>query len=177
MSKFPIKYEAPLFPKSLVPDTKININEFRNNRRLKMDYSIYNTLDENVLRDRLFIVDEDARQPYESFVKALNNIERSLIKKQVRDIYAVATAQAQKLGYVDFSPGSPGETKRDDIAESLKEGDKTVNKQHHNRIWCPKHHRWETKKWATHDTPPTFSRSLKPFEDIRDQINTILLDK
>ena len=45
-----------------------------------------------------------------------------IIEKEVIDNpFAVATATAKKQGYRDFSDGSPGEKKRDEIAEALKE--------------------------------------------------------
>ena len=42
--------------------------------------------------------------------------------KAARDPFAVATTQAQKVGYSDFSEGSEGAAKRDEIAEAVKEG-------------------------------------------------------
>ncbi len=42
------------------------------------------------------------------------------LDKEVKEPFAVATAQAQKLGYTDFSEGSPGAKKRSEIAESIK---------------------------------------------------------
>ena len=41
--------------------------------------------------------------------------------KAVENPFAVATAQAKKHGYDDFSEGSAGAKKRDEIAEALKE--------------------------------------------------------
>ena len=40
--------------------------------------------------------------------------------KAVSDAFAVATAQAKRSGHKDFSEGSPGEKKRDEIAEAIK---------------------------------------------------------
>ena len=37
------------------------------------------------------------------------------------DPFAIATAQAKKLGYTNFDDGSPGAKKRDEIAEGVKE--------------------------------------------------------
>ena len=42
------------------------------------------------------------------------------LKKEVDNPFAVATAQAKKMGYKKFKEGSPGENKRDEIAEALK---------------------------------------------------------
>ena len=45
-----------------------------------------------------------------------------IIEKEVIDNpFAFATAAAKKQGYTDFSAGSPGEKKRDEIAEAIKE--------------------------------------------------------
>ena len=41
--------------------------------------------------------------------------------KAMGNPFAVATAQAKKQGYEDFSEGSAGAKKRDEIAEALKE--------------------------------------------------------
>ena len=41
------------------------------------------------------------------------------IKKQVKEPFAVATETAKRMGYSDFSEGSEGATKRDEIAEAL----------------------------------------------------------
>ena len=43
------------------------------------------------------------------------------MEKAVRNIYSVATSQAQKLGYTDFSEGSPGDKKREKIVRALKQ--------------------------------------------------------
>ena len=43
-----------------------------------------------------------------------------MAKREVQEPFAVATWQAQQMGYSDFSEGSPGRAKRDEIAESLK---------------------------------------------------------
>ena len=50
-------------------------------------------------------------------------------RKAVRDPFAVATAQAQEQGYTDFSEGSEGDKKRDEIAEAIKTDDKMAWKQ------------------------------------------------
>jgi len=42
------------------------------------------------------------------------------VQKQVDNPFAVATAQAKKMGYKNFDDGSPGEKKRDEIAEAIK---------------------------------------------------------
>ena len=42
------------------------------------------------------------------------------IRKQVDNPFAVATAQAKKMGYSDFAEGSAGDKKRKEIAEALK---------------------------------------------------------
>ena len=44
-----------------------------------------------------------------------------IIEKDVENPFAVATAAAKKEGYKDFSEGSAGAKKRDEIAEALKE--------------------------------------------------------
>ena len=44
----------------------------------------------------------------------------SFLAKAVDNPFAVATAQAKKMGYTDFSEGSAGEEKRGEIAEALK---------------------------------------------------------
>ena len=44
-----------------------------------------------------------------------------LLEKQVREPFAVATAICEKMGITDFSEGSPGRKKRDEIAEAIKE--------------------------------------------------------
>ena len=49
-----------------------------------------------------------------------------MVKKQlskgndIGNVFAVATAQAQKMGYTDFTIGSTGDNKRKEIAETLK---------------------------------------------------------
>jgi len=46
----------------------------------------------------------------------------SIIQLDVKNNpFAIATAQAKKQGYEDFSEGSAGAKKRDEIAEALKE--------------------------------------------------------
>lgn len=40
-------------------------------------------------------------------------------QKQLRSKFAAATSQAKKMGYKDFSEGSPGRKKRDEIAEAI----------------------------------------------------------
>jgi len=42
------------------------------------------------------------------------------LSKDIGNTFAVATAQAQKMGYTDFTIGSVGDTKRKEIAEALK---------------------------------------------------------
>ena len=42
------------------------------------------------------------------------------VRKQIDNPFAVATAQAKKMGYKNFDDGSPGEKKRDEIAEAIK---------------------------------------------------------
>ena len=42
------------------------------------------------------------------------------LKKQVTNPFAVATAQAKRMGYKNFKEGSSGDKKRDKIAEALK---------------------------------------------------------
>lgn len=49
--------------------------------------------------------------------KAINKMRRVL--KEVRDPYAVGTAVAEEMGYSDFSEGSEGRSKRDEIAEAV----------------------------------------------------------
>ena len=43
-----------------------------------------------------------------------------VLEKNVANPFAVATAQAKKLGYDDFKEGSEGDKKRKEIAEALK---------------------------------------------------------
>ena len=42
-------------------------------------------------------------------------------KRDKGDAFAIATAQAKKEGYKDFSEGSEGREKRNELAEKLKE--------------------------------------------------------
>ena len=42
------------------------------------------------------------------------------LKKKIDNPFAVATAQAKKMGYSKFGEGSLGEEKRDEIAEAIK---------------------------------------------------------
>ena len=65
---------------------------------------------------------------FESFVSQLQNwVQKDksnfmrIIEKEVENPFAVATAAAKKEGYKDFSEGSDGEKKRDEIAEAIKE--------------------------------------------------------
>lgn len=51
---------------------------------------------------------------------ALGSMVSNSVAKQARDPFAVATWQAQQMGYSDFSEGSPGRAKRDEIAEGVK---------------------------------------------------------
>ena len=39
---------------------------------------------------------------------------------KVNNPFAIATAQAKKMGYKDFTEGSKGDNKRKEIAEALK---------------------------------------------------------
>ncbi len=41
-------------------------------------------------------------------------------KAGARNAWAVATSQAEEEGFSDFSEGSPGRKRRDEIAESIK---------------------------------------------------------
>lgn len=41
-------------------------------------------------------------------------------QKAVRNVFAIATAQAQEEGYTDFSEDSEGAERRDEIAEAIK---------------------------------------------------------
>ncbi len=52
--------------------------------------------------------------------KATSIISKKNLQKEVDNPFAVATAQAKKMGYKKFKEGSPGENKRDEIAEALK---------------------------------------------------------
>ena len=116
MADFPIEYKEPFtYQWENVPDEKVNIGDFKQGRRLKMDYTIYNTYDEPVLRDRLFTTDEKNRDPAEYFINSLD-----LIYKKIIEPFAVATSTAQKAGYTDFTRGSPGYKKREEILEALK---------------------------------------------------------
>ena len=42
-------------------------------------------------------------------------------KRDKGDAFAIATSQAKKEGYDDFSEGSEGREKRNELAEKLKE--------------------------------------------------------
>ena len=52
--------------------------------------------------------------------KTTSIISKKNLQKEVDNPFAVATAQAKKMGYKKFKEGSPGENKRDEIAEALK---------------------------------------------------------
>ena len=54
-----------------------------------------------------------------SKVSSLERLQK-LLKAEVDNPYAVATAQAKKMGYKNFKEGSPGEKKVDEIAEAIK---------------------------------------------------------
>jgi len=54
-----------------------------------------------------------------SKVSSLERLQK-LLKAEVDNPYAVATAQAKKMGYKNFKEGSPGEEKVDEIAEAIK---------------------------------------------------------
>lgn len=53
--------------------------------------------------------------------KAIKISQLRKLMKAVQDPFAVATATAQEMGYTDFSEGTEGREKRDEIAESIKE--------------------------------------------------------
>ena len=42
------------------------------------------------------------------------------LKKEVENPFAVATSQAKKMGYSNFTEGSTGDKKRKNIAEAIK---------------------------------------------------------
>lgn len=47
--------------------------------------------------------------------------KHALLKEGAKSPFAVATAQAKKEGHTDFSEGTPGRERRDEIAEAIKE--------------------------------------------------------
>jgi len=55
-----------------------------------------------------------------SKISPLARLEK--LVKAVDNPYAVATSQAKKMGYKNFKEGSPGDKKKDKIAEAIKEG-------------------------------------------------------
>ena len=57
-------------------------------------------------------------EEYEDVSKT--DLFKQWVKKQVDNPYAVATAQAKRMGYKNFKEGSSGDKKRDKIAEALK---------------------------------------------------------
>ena len=54
-------------------------------------------------------------------------VEKPFLALAVDNPFAVATAQAKKLGHSDFSEGSKGDKKRGEIAEALKKSSETIN--------------------------------------------------
>jgi hypothetical protein len=75
------------------------------------------------------------------------------------DKFAVATAQAEKMGYHDFREGTPGRRKRDEIAEALEREGRAVKKNvGENQIsqgleqyiidWIKKHPRLDDKEFT-----------------------------
>lgn len=56
-----------------------------------------------------------------------NFIEKQQQEWTARSPFAIATHTAKKMGYKDFSEGSPGREKRDEIAEKLKELHKSAD--------------------------------------------------
>lgn len=74
----------------------------------------------------------------------LYDVSNGDVEKQIEEPFAVATEQAKKMGYSDFSEGSPGRTKRDEIAEALKREQKSndnaskfLNYMEENHNWSP----------------------------------------
>ena len=59
--------------------------------------------------------------------KASKVIQLRRFMKEARNPFAVATATAQEMGHSDFSEGTPGREKRDEIAEAIKEGKRLGN--------------------------------------------------
>ena len=116
MPEFPIKYKYPSYPNTLVPDEKVNMGDRSKGRRLKMDYTIYNTYDEPVLRDKLFMVDEKERQPYEHFVKMLEKIEKQYKPEGTRVHTLPVIHRNGEQGIIDGIPPKisalPGQPKR-----------------------------------------------------------------
>jgi len=104
------------------------------------------------------------------------------VKKQVRDPYAVATATAQRMGITDFSEGSEGRKKRDEIAEALrrekkvsKSIDEFIEKQarlgycnkckEFHRSTSPefiKHRQYMSRIEPAHSTQSEYEESLDP---------------
>ena len=115
-------------------------------------------------QDALWMAVDEAMagtQTVERMIKTIGHV----VNNQVRDPFAVATAQAQEMGFEDFSEGSPGRAKRDEIAEAVK-----VGKQgppgpppRPGLQWNPDTHRW---------IHPQTGSSLKEgeFEDLKGQI-------
>ena len=49
-----------------------------------------------------------------------NRMSKNKLKKEIDNPFAVATAQAKKMGYSNFTEGSEGNKKREEIAEAIK---------------------------------------------------------
>jgi len=58
--------------------------------------------------------------------KAVNWPPLSDKAEPVRDPYAVATVVAERLGWSDFSEGSEGRRKRDEIAEAIEQTERKM---------------------------------------------------
>jgi hypothetical protein len=48
--------------------------------------------------------------------------------RKAKNVFAIATARAKDQGFSDFTEGSAGDNKRDEIAESIKTQDKALLK-------------------------------------------------
>lgn len=111
MADFPKKYKWPKFGTPLVSDEKVNIGDYNKGRRLKMDYTIYNTYIEPGLRDCLFTQDTENRNPTETFIKSLDLLiekkQRSSISRpsETRQPLGIQTQHQKRMGVVQY-PGT-----------------------------------------------------------------------
>lgn len=64
--------------------------------------------------------EEGRRRSGASLLDPMGRSKLAVHNKEVQEPFAVATAAAKKMGHKDFSEGSPGREKRDEIAEELK---------------------------------------------------------
>ena len=81
-----------------------------------------------------------------SKVSPLARLQKLL--KAVDNPYAVATAQAKKMGYKNFKEGSEGDKKKDEIAEAIKEG-KMLDTERENDVLREDPKETDLKKFLT----------------------------